>query len=347
MTMSAMIEVDGSHGEGSGQILRMTVALSALTGRPVHISNIRAGRSNPGLRPQHVAAIEAVRRLCSGTVDGLHEHAMEISFHPGTLAGGSHSVDIGTAGSITLAMQACLPPMLYASKPSIVRLRGGTDVRWSPPWDYFTRVFLPVLRRVNIDASATLERRGYYPRGGGEAMLRVQPCSDVRHLSFDHDGDWEIHGRVNIAGLPGHIARRIRQAARKTLIERGLDADVSIEECTAASPGVGIVLWTTMPRRLGADVLGEKGTPAEEVGRKAAEMLLRDIDAGADLDVHAVDHLIPYMALADGATRFRCRELTGHAETELWLLQQFMDISWKKEPRNGCTEVTVSPEETG
>jgi len=342
-----MIDVDGSRGEGGGQVLRMTVALSALTGTPVHVSNIRAGRSNPGLRPQHMAAIEAVRRLCNATVDDLHEHSMGITFHPGTLAGGSHHVDIGTAGSITLAMQACLPPALHAPEPSMVDLEGGTDVRWSPPWDYFTRVFLPLLRRMNVDVTASLEHRGYYPRGGGRATLSVQPARQVRHLVFDDSGDWRIHGRVNIAGLPGHIAQRIRQAARKELVGRGMDADIAIEEYQALSPGVGIVLWTTRPRRLGTDVLGEKGKPAEAVGREAARMLLEEIDAGADLDVHAVDHLIPYMALADAETRFRCRALSGHAETELWLLRQFTDIEWKKETRGDAVEMVVSPAETG
>lgn len=342
-----MIDIDGSHGEGGGQVLRMTVALSALTGTPVHVSNIRAGRSNPGLRPQHLAAIEAVRRLCHGSVDGMHEHATKITFQPGELAGGSHRVDIGTAGSVTLAMQACLPPALHARRETAIRLRGGTDVRWSPPWDYLAEVFLPLLRRMDVDVSAKLERRGYYPKGGGAAALQVTPARRLRPLSFSGGDGWRVKGRVNIAGLPGHIARRIRKAARKALIERGMDADVDIEECEAVSPGVGVVLWTTEPRRLGADVLGEKGKPAEAVGSEAARQLLREIDAGADLDIHAVDQLIPYMALADGETRFRCRRLTGHAETELWLLQQFMDIAWEKETGDGWTEVRVSPSGTG
>ncbi len=342
-----MIDIDGSHGEGGGQVLRMTVALSAVTGTPVHVSNIRAGRSNPGLRPQHLAAIEAVRRLCRGTVDGMEEHATEITFRPGELAGGSHRVDIGTAGSVTLAMQACLPPALHASEAASVTLKGGTDVRWSPPWDYLAEVFLPLLRRMDVEASARLQRRGYYPKGGGAAALQVTPAKQLRALSFPGGDGWRIQGSVNIAGLPGHIARRIRKAARKPFIERGMDADIDIDECEAASPGVGIVLWTTEPRRLGADVLGEKGTPAEAVGRRAAEQLLQEIDAGADLDVHAVDQLIPYMALADGETRFRCRELTGHAKTELWLLKQFMDIEWEKETGDGWIEVRISPSGTG
>ncbi len=342
-----MIDIDGSHGEGGGQVLRMTVALSAVTGTPVHVSNIRAGRSNPGLRPQHLAAIEMVRRLCSGSVDGIEEHATEVTFKPGALTGGSHRVDIGTAGSVTLAMQACLLPALHASDGAAVTLRGGTDVRWSPPWDYFTGVFLPLLHRMDVDVSAKLERRGYYPKGGGVAALQVQPSSRLRALSFTDGDGWRIRGRVNIAGLPMHIARRIRKAARKKLIEHGMDADIDIDECEAASPGVGVVLWTTGRRRLGADVLGEKGKPAEAVGGEAAQQLLRDITAEVDLDVHAVDQLIPYMAMADEATCFRCRELTGHAETELWLLQRFMDVEWEKETGDSLTEVRVSPSETG
>lgn len=345
--MSAMIDIDGSHGEGGGQVLRMTIALSALTGIPVHVTNIRAGRSNPGLRPQHVAAVETVRRLCQGGVEGLQEHATEITFHPGEVEGGVHRVDIGTAGSITLAMQACLPPALHARTATQVWLQGGTDVRWSPPWDYFTQVFLPLLQQMKVDATATLQRRGYYPKGSGAGTLEVQPTKQVTPLSFDHDDGWCIHGRVNIAGLPLHIARRIRKAARKEFIERGRDADIAIEEHDAASPGVGIVLWTTEPRRLGADMLGEKGKAAEAVGSQAARRLLQEIDAGADLDMHAVDQLIPYMALANGSSHFRCRELSGHAETELWLLNQFMDLEWGKKAGDAWTAVTISPAETG
>jgi len=338
-----MLDIDGSQGEGGGQILRMTVALSALTGTPVHISNIRAGRSNPGLRPQHMAAIEVVRRLCDGRVEGLHEHATEITFHPGEVKGGHHSVDIGTAGSITLALQACLPPALQARKATTVYLQGGTDVRWSPPWDYFTEVFLPLLHQMDINATATLEQRGYYPKGNGAARLEVQPAGTITPLPSKKDGNWHIRGRVNIAGLPQHIAPRILKAARKEFIKQGMDADISIEEYAALSPGVGIVLWTTEPQRLGADVLGEKGKPAEAVGREAALQLLQEIDADADLDIHAVDQLIPYLTLASQPSRFRCRELSGHAETELWLLQQFMDIEWEKETRGAATQITINP----
>src|SRR5207245_8328423 len=168
-----MIEVDGGRGEGGGQLLRMALALSALTDTPVRVARIRAGRPTPGLAAQHVTAINAVAALCEAEVTGVSVGASSIEFRPGKLAAGRFSFDVGTAGSITLVLQALLPVAAAAPGAVRVRLLGGTDVRWSPPIDYFNRVFLPLLRRLGAHADVEVLRRGYYPRGGGivEAVI--------------------------------------------------------------------------------------------------------------------------------------------------------------------------------
>jgi len=338
-----MIEIDGSHGEGGGQILRMAVALSALTHTPVRVSSIRAGRPTPGLRPQHLAAVEAVRTLCQGTVRGLRKGSTDLEFTPGDLTGGTYAFDVGTAGSITLVFQACLLPSLFASRPTTVTVRGGTDVRWSPPWDYFAQVFVPLLRRMGLTVEVHLQSRGYYPRGGGEATLAVQPGSQMKPPVFSRDAPWQVEGIVHLAHLPGHVAQRMQQAAREELQRHDIEPRISIQRCSTASPGVGLVLWSRAPCILGGDALGEKGTPAEAVGGQAAQALLQEIRSGAELDVHAVDHLLPYLALLSEPSSFTCRELSLHAETELWLLEKFLGTGCRQRRRDGLTEVAIRP----
>lgn len=338
-----MIEIDGSYGEGGGQILRMSVALSALTGTPVTITHIRAGRPTPGLRPQHLAAVEAVRALCKGTVKGLRQGSTTIEFSPGDITGGTYAFDVGTAGSITLVFQACLLPSLFADRPTTITVRGGTDVRWSPPWDYFAQVFVPLLRRMGLTVEAHLQSRGYYPRGGGEATATVHPEQHLRPLSFSDASSWQVAGIVHLARLPSHVAQRMQRAAQEKLRPHSIQPLISIKQSPAPSPGVGITLWSKTPRILGGDALGEKGVPAEAVGRQAAQALLQEITSGAELDVHAVDHLLPYLALLSEPSSFTCRELSRHAETELWLLERFLGIGYQKKQRHGLTEVTIQP----
>ncbi|MEA2054304.1 MAG: RNA 3'-terminal phosphate cyclase [Candidatus Thermoplasmatota archaeon] len=340
-----MIEIDGSHGEGGGQILRMAVALSALTGSDVKIRNIRAGRPNPGLRRQHMIAIESVRKICNGKVNGLHENSLEIEFFSGDMKGGTYSFDIGTAGSITLVFQACILPSLFAENETIISLKGGTDVRWSPPWDYFNNVFLKLLRRMGISADGKLYRRGYYPKGGGMAEIAIKPCRDLHPINFGTEEELKIEGIVNIANLPLKIAERMRNAAEKEFREKEMETDITISEGDSSSPGIGIVLWTADKKILGSDSLGKKGRPAEQVGREAASTLLDKIESGADIDRWAVDQILPYAAISGKPFSFRCMELSGHAETEMWLLEKFLDVKFGKKVSNKLIELVTIPKE--
>lgn len=318
-----MIEIDGSYGEGGGQIVRMAVALSALTEKDIKIFNIRAKRSNPGLRNQHITAINAVAKLCNADVKGLRIGSKSIEFHPHKIKGGSYTFDIGTAGSVTLVMQACLLPSLMADDETYFKIRGGTDVKWAPPWDYFQNVFLNLLKKMGCNIESYLNQHGYYPAGGGEVEILIESCK-LKKLNFDESIE-KIEGIVNIANLPYKIAERIKKSANEKFEENGMKASIAIEETTAESSGVGIVLWTK-PKILGADCLGERGKPAEQVGKEAANKLIQEIKSNVDLDERAVDQLLPYIAMTGG--KFKCRHLSNHAMTEMWLIKKFIDINF-------------------
>jgi len=339
---STFIEIDGSYGEGGGQILRMAVALSALTGKEVRVKNIRAKRPNPGLKRQHITAIEAVRKICNGEAEGLEEGSLSITFRPGKIEGGEHVLSIGTAGSITLVLQACILPSIFAEDEVRLVIRGGTDVKWAPPWDYFQHVFLPLLRKMNVRIEGGLKRRGYYPKGGGEVKVTIKPCAELNPIDFGEDGRGEmnIKGIVNISSLPLRIAERIKNSAEREFQIKGMNAEIGIEEANALSLGVGIVLWASDGKILGSDCLGERGKPAEKVGKDAAISLIEEIESGADIDIRAVDQLLPYITLA-GSSSFRCRKISNHAETEMWLLEKFIDAKFERKEERGLTRVDI------
>ncbi len=345
-----MKEVDGATGEGGGQIFRMALALSALTGEEVRITNIRAGRSKSGLARQHLTAARAVASLCHGSVEGLSLGSSELIFRPGPLTGGSLDLDVGTAGSVTLVLQACILPASLAKGPSALRIRGGTDVRWSPPSDYFTSVFLAMLLRMGVGAEMRVLRRGYYPKGGGIVEANVRPASRIEPLVLKDRGRVaQIGGRAHVSNLPGHISERMKKSAIRHL--RGL-AEVDIEvavydEAAATGPGGALVLWAASEETiLGSSTLAEKGVRAEEIGEKTAEGLRTDLESKATLDVHAADQLLPYMALAGGRSTFLVREISGHLRTMLWLLAEYLDVKFKEKELDGAFRVDVEPSHT-
>ncbi|MDO8248363.1 MAG: RNA 3'-terminal phosphate cyclase, partial [Rhodoferax sp.] len=241
-----MIEIDGSHGEGGGQLLRMAVALAAITGQALRVRNVRARRANPGLAPQHLAAVKAVAALCGAEAQGLQVKSQEIVFHPRALRGGEFQFDVGTAGSVTLVLQAVLPVALACAQPVVMRITGGTDVRDAPPLDYFRHVFLPLLSRMGGRVSLAVERRGYYPRGGGEIRLEVQAGASLQPLVLETRGALrELGGITHTANLPAHITARMARAAQQAL---PLLPAPQIEQQLLAWPqamgqGGAIVLW--------------------------------------------------------------------------------------------------------
>lgn len=341
-----MIEIDGSQGEGGGQLLRTAVALAALLGREVRVSNIRAGRPTPGLAAQHVAAVRAVADLCAGRVEGLEVGAREIVFRPGAVTGGRHRIDVGTAGSVTLVLQACLPVAFAASDVVRLQVLGGTDVRWSPPLDYFTRVFLPLLRTLGGSVEVETLRRGYYPRGGGLVEATIHPALGWSALDRIEPGP-ERRGRgiAHASNLPEDIPKRMAHAALRRI--RGIP-DAKVEARTyageeAVGQGGCVVLWLERERTvLGASCLAERGKSSERVGEEAAAALMAEHASGASLDVHAADQILPYLCLADGPSTFTVREATGHLRSMAWLLPQFFDRKIELAPVGNLWRVSVS-----
>ncbi len=345
-----MIEVDGSYGEGGGQIFRMALALSALTGEDLRIDNIRAGRPKPGLARQHLTAAEGVRSLCNASVEGLELGSKEVIFRPGTLRGGKVDLDVGTAGSVTLVLQACLLPASLAEGPSEFRIRGGTDVKWSPPSDYLIHVFLVLLRKMGVQVEMEVTRRGYYPRGGGIVVATVKPIPGIDPLLLSEQGGiFQTRGCAHVSNLPRHIPERMRRSALEHLEDVG-EVDVEVlayGKSEALGPGGALVLWAESNKTvLGSSGLAERGVPAEEIGAKAANSLMVDLRSGATLDVHAADQLLPYMAMAGGRSIFKLREVSGHTKTMFWLLSKFLDVTFRHKELEEVVQVDVEPSRT-
>ena len=319
-----MIEINGSHGEGGGALLRISTALSALTSNPIHITNIRANRPKTGLMPQHLNAVKAVASLSAARVDGLEIGSRELFFYPEEIKGGNYNIDIKTAGSITLVLQAFMIPAGFAESPVNIKIMGGTDVRWSPPVNYLQNVTLPVLKSMGYDADLDIIRRGHYPRGGGIVNVKINPVKKLKSASFDDLKINKIKGISHAVKLPEHVAVRQAESAEKVLQANGFNAEIEIENSdNALGPGSGIVLWTEGNTRVGGSSIGERGVRAEKVGEKAAEELLYHISQGAAVDKYIGDQIIPYMAMA-GKSSVKTAELTLHAVTNIFVTEKIM-----------------------
>ena len=330
-----MIEIDGTLGEGGGQVLRTALSLSAVLGKPVKIYNIRKKRARPGLRPQHLVGLQLVEKISNGKSEGARIDSMSVQFFPGSLRGISLTANVGTAGAVTLVVQTVLLPLLFAPEPSRIKIIGGTDTDMAPTFDYMNALLLRFVREIGGDVKATLLRRGFYPAGGGAILLEVKPLkrplSTIRFLQ--RSKDLTISGVSVVGGLPKDIARRQADSARRTLEKHGLEADIKVEyrsRSEVLSPGTSITLWTEEDY-IGASSLGTKGVPAEVVGKRAANYLLRELDSLAPVDRHMGDQMIPFLALADGTSEYFTSQLTLHAYTNLLLIEKIAGASFEIE----------------
>jgi len=339
-----MKEIDCSYGEGGGQLVRTAVAAAALTHTPVRLSRIRAGRVNPGLAPQHLTAVRAVADLCGADTAGIALGTTEFDFYPGALSAGRFDWDVGTAGSITLVLQAVLPLAILCGGAVHMRITGGTDVRIAPPLDYFLHVFLPLLARMGANVKAAVLRRGYYPRGGGIVELEVTPVQALRPLYLETAGALQdVAAYAHVANLPRHILDRMCAAASLHLQEPSLQLNGQVlgrDQAIGRGGGLTLVACTEHTR-LGAAVTAERGVPAEYLGEQAAQALRSELASGATLDIHAADQLLLYMALARGVSRFCVRELSSHARTTLWLLEQLLPLHCHAEQQGALIGVEL------
>lgn len=326
-----MIEIDGSQGEGGGQVLRTCLALSALTKRPFRLRHIRAKRKQPGLRPQHLTAVRAVAAVCQADVTGDRLNADTLEFRPGVQPqGGDYTFDVadaaqgGSAGAVTLIFQAILWPLLFAETPSHITLRGGTHVPFSPPFHYLSEVAAPAFARLGADFSLRLAAWGWYPAGGGEmqAVIHPIPCLQAVPFTPDNQSSVAINGLAAVTNLPSHIPQRMARRADNLLRPGGWSTRITAVRETGRAPGAGIILW--LPQA-GFSSLGRPGLPADKVAETAVAELIAFTENEAAVDKYLADQLLLPLALAHGNTQFTTNQLTQHTLTNAALLRRWLD----------------------
>ncbi len=324
-----MLEIDGSAGEGGGQILRSALSLSLLTGTAFRVHSIRARRSNPGLQRQHLAAVKAAAEVGRAEIRGAAIGSRDLVFRPGLAEPGTYSFAVGTAGSATLVLQTVLPPLLAASGPSALAFEGGTHNRWAPPYDFLERAFLPVLGRMGATVEVRLERRGFYPVGGGRISAKVTPSGPLRPIDLVERGSVRaIRATAIVSRLPASIGERELRVVEERLSK--VSGKV-VEDRQALGPGNVLLVEVDCE---GATAVftgfGEKGVPAEEVAAGAAREAEAWIDLGVPVDEHLSDQLLLPFAMAGGGS-FVTGGLSGHASTNMDVIRTFLGTRFEVE----------------
>lgn len=334
--MSNELKIDGSQGEGGGQILRTSIALATLNGRSLHIRNIRSGRARPGLKRQHLTAIRAAAEICDGKLVGDELNSGELRYQPGDVQAGNYHFSVGSAGSACLVFQTVLWPLLFAKGNSEVIFEGGTHNPMAPPYDYIERCFLPVLAQMGAKVSLRLERHGFMPAGGGRFVAEIEGNCKLRPIEIlDMGPILSRRATAIVAQLPGTIAIRELREVRSQLEWKN-------EECLpkvvqdSRGPGNALLLEVVRDGITEmAVVFGERRLPAEEVAIKATKALQRYLDVDAPVGEHLADQLIiPFSLSGGGAFRAECLSL--HSETNIDVVRMFSD-----------TKIDVTPADAG
>jgi len=320
------VRLDGSEGEGGGQILRTALALSVIARRPFEIANIRAGRKKPGLRPQHLACVKAAAKISGGEVEGATIGSTALRFLPHGLRAGNYRFEIGTAGSTSLLLHTIYLPLALAGSRSVVTFSGGTHVPFSPSFHYLERQWAVFMRRLGIEVELALGRAGYYPRGGGEVRAKILPARSLVGLRLRERGELErLEGVSGVSGLPRSIAHRQRDQALARLAEAGLTA--GIEACELPSKGKGTFL-VLVSRHAGGGgacycALGARGKRAERVADEACDAMIAFLRREGALDEHLADQLLLPLALAHEPSEFTTASLTAHLVTNARVIERF------------------------
>jgi len=340
-----VIEIDGAYGEGGGQILRTSVALAALTGKPLVIRQIRAGRPKPGLAAQHLASVRAAAALCGAGLAGDAVGSQHLELHPRhPVQPGSYHFAIGTAGATTLVAQTVAVPLALAGDARVT-IHGGTHVPFAPSADYLAEVYAPALADLGLDLAVEAPRAGYYPKGGGELRLSLQPGTP-QPLDWVERGKLvELRAIAVTSDLPDHVAKRGLNALREQL--HGVGRPVALEDRPrpGGQPGAALLVTGRCQRgRFGFVALGQKGKPIEQVARDATDAFWRWFRGGAATEEHLADQLVLPLALAGGESRWTTEHASLHLKTVLWVAAHFLPIRYAITERpDGSALVTLGP----
>ena len=330
-----MLTIDGAQGEGGGQILRTSLALALVTGRPFRMVNIRAGRKKPGLLHQHLTAVQAVTRIGRAKVEGVAIGSKELTFAPTDIVPGEYRFAVGTAGSATLVLQAVLPALMTAASPSVLTLEGGTHNPYAPPFGFLQKSFLPFINRMGPKVDAELERPGFYPAGGGRFMVTIAPAESLACLDLLEQGEiTQQRATAIVSALPRHIAER-----ELAVVERKLEWPrewMAIEE-VADPRGPGNVVAIEIQSQHVTEVFtafGTRGIRAEEVANQAVKAACRYLTADVPVGEHLADQLLLPLALAGGGS-FKTLAPSNHTRTNLEVIGRFLDVEITAEECDG------------
>jgi RNA 3'-terminal phosphate cyclase (ATP) len=337
-----MLTIDGSAGEGGGQILRTSLSLSLLTGRPFCIRNIRAGRARPGLLRQHLTCVQAAAAVSTAELEGASLGSQRLVFRPNAVRGGDHTFRIGSAGSTTLILQTVLPALVLADTPSTLAIEGGTHNPFAPTFDYLEQVFLPLLARMGPKVQAKLIRPGFYPAGGGRFEAEIQPVPALAPLHLhDRGAPVRVDATAVVSALPKRVGVRELAALRDRL---DLEREATRLHVVSDPRGPGNVVWIRAASEPITEVFvafGEKGRPAADVARRSAEAFIAWRDLGAPVGPYLADQLLLPLALA-GSGGFTTGPLTLHARTNIETIGQFLDVEFQVQTDAGRVRVTLS-----
>ena len=326
-----MLTIDGSFGEGGGQIIRTSLALSLITGKAFRVYNVRAGREKPGLKPQHLMAVRAAAEIGSAQVDGAAVGSREFTFTPGEVRPGEYHFSIGTAGATMLVLQTVLPPLMIAAEPSVITLEGGTHNKHAPPFDFLQKTFLPLVNQTGPHVTLSLERYGFYPPGGGRVNVYIEPRTEPRALRIETRGEiLDRCARALVVKLPVSIAERELAVIREIL---GFSEDeLQVETSTnALSPGNVVMIELRSPQLTEVITsVGERGVRAEAVAERAAHEAASYLETGAPVGEHLADQLLIPLALAGGGS-YTTGPLSLHTTTNIEIIQMFLDVEIKRE----------------
>jgi len=338
-----IVTLDGSEGEGGGQILRTALSLSLITGKPLRIVNIRAKRPNPGLRAQHLECVQAAQEISNAEVQGAALGSKEISFFPKSLSPGNYQFRIETAGATSLLLQTILIPLSFSERESTLTLQGGTHALWAPTFDYLSDHFRHFLARVGFSFDLTLERAGFYPEGGGTIHAKIRPKGTLQPLILSERGELKsLEITSCVANLPVSIAERQNRKAQELLSKEGYRPALSVRELFACGKGTHIAIVARFEQGgCCYSALGERGKPAEKVAEEAAQKFIKFVKSAATVDCYLADQLMLPLSVVGSASKYSTECITDHILTNAKTIKAFQPVEIDVKGEKGASGTLV------